>query len=108
MMDCSQCPIHEDPETCLTITDIHSKTLRKWCRASLLMTWAYKNVPEMIDTLAAYTSAGNRNEAMVFPVGIAFQMVKKKYQILIFTLKIKDILTRRVLTDSGSYLFFYI
>ena len=81
MMDCSQCPIHEDRRDLFNYyVDIHSKTLREnGVEPSLLMTWAYKNVPEMIDGLsAAYTSAGNRNEAMVFPVGIAFQIAEKE------------------------------
>ena len=81
MMDCSQCPIHEDRRDLFNYyVDIHSKTFKRiWCRTTLLMTWAYKNVPEMIDGLSsAYTSAGNRNEAMVFPVGIAFQMARKR------------------------------
>jgi len=41
------------------------------------MTWAYKDVPEMIDGLSsAYVSAGNRNKAMVFPVGLAFKLAQ--------------------------------
>ena len=39
------------------------------------MTWAYKDKPEMINGLSsAYIAAGNRNNIMVFPVGLAFQL----------------------------------
>ena len=79
MMDCSQCPIHEDRKDLFNFyVDQHSKTLRKnGVEPSLLMTWAYKDVPEMIDGLSsAYVSAGNRNEAMVFPAGLAFKLAE--------------------------------
>ena len=79
MMDCSQCPIHEDRKDLFNFyVDQHSNTLRKnGVEPSLLMTWAYKDVPEMIDGLSsAYISAGNRNEAMVFPAGLAFQLAQ--------------------------------
>ena len=102
MMDCSQCPIHEDRRDLFNYyVDIHSKTLREnGVEPSLLMTWAYKNVPEMIDGLsAAYTSAGNRNEAMVFPVGIAFQMAEK--EISDIDLYTKD---KRHPSKAGTYL----
>jgi|TARA_B100000530_G_C15855123_1_gene446965 hypothetical protein len=79
MMDCSQCPIHEDRKDLFNFyVDKHSKTLRNnGVEPSLLMTWAYKDVPEMIDGLSsAYVSAGNRNEAMVFPAGLAFKLAQ--------------------------------
>ena len=77
MMDCSQCPIHQDRKDLFNFyVDSHSKTLRdNGVEPSLLMTWAYKDEPEMIDELAsAYLTAGNRNKLMVFPVGLAFKM----------------------------------
>ena len=81
MMDCSQCPIHEDRKELFNFyVDTHSKTLRdNGVEPSLLMTWAYKDKPEMIEGLAAsYISAANRNKAMVFPVGLAFQLSQKE------------------------------
>ena len=59
--------------------DEHSKTLRRHgVEPSLMMTWAYKDKPEMIQGLsAAYIDAGNRNGIMVFPVGLAFQRAAK-------------------------------
>tara|TARA_B100000579_G_scaffold195914_1_gene160138 strand:+ start:373 stop:1194 length:822 start_codon:yes stop_codon:yes gene_type:complete len=82
MMDCSQCPIHEDRKELFNYyVDTHSKTLRdNKVEPSLLMTWAYKDKPEMTDELAkAYISAGNRNRAMVFPVGLAFALSEEQY-----------------------------
>ena len=82
MMDCSQCPIHEDRKELFNFyVDTHSKTLRdNGVEPSLLMTWAYKDKPEMIEGLAAsYISAANRNKAMVFPVGLAFQLSQEEY-----------------------------
>ena len=79
MMDCSQCPIHEDRKDLFNFyVDKHSKTLRaNGVEPSLLMTWAYKDVPEMIDGLSsAYISAGNRNKVMVFPAGLAFKLAQ--------------------------------
>ena len=79
MMDCSQCPIHEDRKDLFNFyVDKHSKTLKaNGVEPSLLMTWAYKDVPEMIDGLSsAYISAGNRNKVMVFPAGLAFKLAQ--------------------------------
>ena len=79
MMDCSQCPIHEDRKDLFNFyVDKHSKTLKaNGVEPSLLMTWAYKDVPEMIDGLSsAYISAGNRNKVMVFPAGLAFDLAQ--------------------------------
>ena len=79
MMDCSQCPIHEDRKDLFNFyVDKHSKTLRaNGVEPSLLMTWAYKDVPEMMDGLSsAYISAGNRNKVMVFPAGLAFKLAQ--------------------------------
>lgn len=77
MMDCSQCPIHPDRKDLFNFyVDSHSQTLRNFgVEPSLLMTWAYKDKPEMINGLSsAYIAAGNRNNIMVFPVGLAFQL----------------------------------
>ena len=80
MMDCSQCPIHEDRKDLFDYyVDKHSKTLRaSGVEPALMMTWAYKDKPEMINGLSsAYTAAGNRNEIMVFPVGLAFKLAQE-------------------------------
>ena len=77
MMDCSQCPIHPDRKDLFNFyVDSHSQTLRNFgVEPSLLMTWAYNDKPEMINGLSsAYIAAGNRNNIMVFPVGLAFQL----------------------------------
>ncbi|MDA9661319.1 hypothetical protein N9T78_03400 [Gammaproteobacteria bacterium] len=102
MMDCSQCPIHEDRKELFNFyVDAHSKTLRdNGVEPSLLMTWAYKDKPEMIDGLAAsYISAANRNKAMVFPVGLAFQLSQAEYPAIdLFTLD------KRHPSKAGTYL----
>ena len=102
MMDCSQCPIHEDRKELFNFyVDAHSKTLRdNGVEPSLLMTWAYKDKPEMIDELAAsYISAANRNKAMVFPVGLAFQLSQAEYPAIdLFTLD------KRHPSKAGTYL----
>ena len=81
LMDCSQCPIHPDRKDLFHFyVDEHSKTLKKYgVEPSLLMTWAYKDKPEMIEGISsAYISAGNRNGIMVFPVGLAFERSQKE------------------------------
>jgi hypothetical protein len=75
MMDCSQCPVHPQlQKNCHEYVRRHSQTLRKaGLRPVLLMSWAYKDKPDMIDGLAEqYTLAGNQNEAFVIPAGLAF------------------------------------
>ena len=45
-----------------------------------MMTWAYKNVPSMIEGLAEeYLKAGNRNGILVIPVGLAFDEINRNY-----------------------------
>jgi hypothetical protein len=75
MMDCSQCPIH--PQLKSTFHEYakkHSETIRKYgARPVLFMSWAYKDKPEMAAQLAEqYTIAGNANDALVIPAGLAF------------------------------------
>jgi hypothetical protein len=75
MMDCSQCPIH--PRLAAGFREAvarHSATVRRHgARPALLMTWAVADRPEMTAELAdAYISAGNANDALVVPVGLAF------------------------------------
>jgi hypothetical protein len=75
MMDCSQCPIH--PQLQQNFHDTvrrHTQTLTKaGIRAVLFMSWAYKDRPEMTASLAEqYTRAGNDNDLLVIPAGLAF------------------------------------
>ena len=75
MMDCSQCPVH--PQLKSAFVDSvrkHSETVRRNGAVPVLfMSWAYADRPEMTAELAeAYTRAGNDNDALVVPVGLAF------------------------------------
>src|SRR4029077_20915847 len=75
MMDCSQCPIH--PKLKTVFTDFAKKGAAA-ARAGgaqpvFFMSWAYADKPEMTAQLAeAYTVAGNANDALVIPAGLAF------------------------------------
>jgi len=75
MMDCSQCPVHP------TLRPVFFEYAKKHCdvirkhgaEPVLFMSWAYADKPEMIDGLAeAYTQAGNDNNMLVIPAGLAF------------------------------------
>ena len=45
-----------------------------------MMTWAYKDKPEMTKLLAEeYTLAGNKNNTLVMPVGLAYKNSMKAY-----------------------------
>jgi hypothetical protein len=75
MMDCSQCPIH--PRLSSVFTEYarrHSETVRQHgAKPVFFMSWAYADKPEMTEQLAeAYTVAGNANDALVIPAGLAF------------------------------------
>jgi hypothetical protein len=75
MMDCSQCPIHPQLKKVFREYAMkHSDTVRKHgARPVLFMSWAYADKPEMTADLAeAYTQAGNENNALVIPAGLAF------------------------------------
>jgi len=75
MMDCSQCPIHPELKTVFTeYTRKDAEIVRaKGTRPIFFMSWAYADKPEMIAQLAeAYTVAGNANNALVIPAGLAF------------------------------------
>ncbi len=75
LMDCSQCPIHPQMKSVFTeYAKKHSDTVRKHgSRPVFFMSWAYKDKPEMTIPLAdAYTHAGNENDVLVIPVGLAF------------------------------------
>jgi hypothetical protein len=81
MMDCSQCPIH--PRLKPAFTDFAKKD-SDIVRAHgaipvLFMSWAYADKPEMTAQLAeAYTTAGNANNALVIPAGLAFARAIQK------------------------------
>ena len=81
MMDCSQCPIHPKLKTVFTeyakkdadIVRSHGVT------PVLFMSWAYADKPEMTAQLAeAYTVAGNANNALVIPAGLAFAKARER------------------------------
>jgi hypothetical protein len=75
MMDCSQCPIH--PQLKSVFHEYARKdseiVTRAGARPVFFMSWAYKDKPEMTAELAEqYTIAGNSNDALVVPAGLAF------------------------------------
>jgi hypothetical protein len=75
MMDCSQCPIH--PQLKGVFHEYVKKNagivVKNGARPVLFMSWAYKDKPEMTAQLAEqYTIAGNANDALVVPAGLAF------------------------------------
>jgi hypothetical protein len=75
MSDCTQCPIH--PQLKSGFQDAVRKQAAIVARYSmkpvLFMDWAYKDKPEMTAQLAEqYTIAGNANDALVIPAGLAF------------------------------------
>jgi hypothetical protein len=88
MNDCSQCPIHPQ------LKNIFHEYARKHCQTvvkhgakpALFMTWAYSDKPEMTAQLAEqYTIAGNNNDALVIPAGLAFaKALGKNPQIVLY------------------------
>src|ERR1700712_4857447 len=75
MMDCSQCPIHPKLKSIFTeYARKKSAIVRaKGLKPAFFMSWAYADKPEMTAQLAeAYTTAGNENNALVIPAGLAF------------------------------------
>ncbi len=82
LMDCSQCPIHP------TLGKIFPEIVRTDVRIArahaaepvLFMSWAYADKPEMTAELAAaYTAAGNANNALVIPAGLAFARARAEH-----------------------------
>ena len=88
MMDCSQCPIH--PKLKPVFTDYarkNSEIVRaKGAKPVFFMSWAYADKPEMTAQLAeAYTVAGNENNALVIPAGLAFaKAISKQPELNLF------------------------
>lgn len=75
MMDCSQCPIHPTLKSVfIDYAKRDSEIVRAHgARPVFFMSWAYADKPEMTAQLAeAYTIAGNANNALVIPAGLAF------------------------------------
>lgn len=75
MMDCSQCPIHPELKPLFhEFAKKDSEIVRKHgARPVFFMSWAYADKPEMTAQLAEqYTAAGNANDALVIPAGLAF------------------------------------
>ena len=73
--DCSQCPVHPQLKAAFhEYAKKHSDTVVKHgARPAFFMTWAYKDKPEMTAQLAEeYTIAGNENDVLVIPAGLAF------------------------------------
>ena len=75
IMDCSQCPINPQlKDTFHTYAKSQTRIITdNGARPIFFMSWAYKDKPEMTAQLAeAYTVAGNENDALVIPAGLAF------------------------------------
>ena len=75
MSDCSQCPVHPKLKSVFhEYAKKQTDTVVKYgARPAFFMTWAYKDKPEMTAQLAEqYTIAGNDNDALVIPAGLAF------------------------------------
>ncbi len=102
MMDCSQCPIH--PQLSKVFTEYsngNSEIARRHdAEPVLFMSWAYADKPEMTAQLAeAYTVAGNANNALVIPAGLAFaRVVQERPDVVLYQ---PD---RRHPTVAGTYL----
>lgn len=80
LLDCSQCPIHPTlAPKFVQYVKKHVATVRaNGAVPVLFMSWAYADHPEMTASLAeAYTRAGNANNVMVIPAGLAFSRVLK-------------------------------
>jgi len=88
MNDCSQCPIHPQlKEIFHEYVQKHNQTVLKYgAKLALFMTWAYADMPEMTSQLAEqYTIAGNNNDALVIPAGLAFaKALSKNREILLY------------------------
>jgi hypothetical protein len=78
MMDCSQCPVHPDLQAAFheAVRKDSAILAKAGIQPVLFMSWAYKDKPEMTAQLAEqYTQAGNANDALVVPAGLAFAKV---------------------------------
>ncbi len=102
MIDCSQCPIHPQLGPMFhEYAKKHSDTVRKHkAQPVFFMTWAYEDKPEMTAGLAEqYTIAGNANNALVIPGGLAFaKAIAKQPDIKLY------VADKRHPTARGTYL----
>lgn len=102
MMDCSQCPLH--PQLKGVFKDFAKKNsdiVRKHgAQPVFFMSWAYEDVPSMTAPLAeAYTQAGNDNNALVIPAGLAFaRSIQQKPEVKLY------VADKRHPTLAGTYL----
>jgi hypothetical protein len=81
MMDCGLCPIHPKLKAIFFESARNdAKIARKHgAEPILFMTWAFQNRPEMAAQLSdAYTKAGNDNNELVIPAGLAFARVVRE------------------------------
>jgi hypothetical protein len=81
MMDCSQCPVHPTLQKVFhdTVKSYSAALNKAGVKPVLFMSWAYKDKPEMTGALAEqYTIAGNANDALVIPAGLAFARAAAK------------------------------
>lgn len=102
MQDNSQGPIHPELKKFFKkYAKIHSDAVRATgAEPIFLMTWAYKDRPEMTRELAdATTAVANENHAMVIPVGLAFARSLRERPDL--TMTVED---NRHPTAAGTYL----
>jgi hypothetical protein len=89
MMDCSQCPIH--PTLAKVFTEYAKKNAdiarKHGAKPVFFMSWAYADKPEMTQELAeAYIKAGNENDALVIPAGLAFaRSIAKRPELNLYT-----------------------
>jgi hypothetical protein len=88
MMDCSQCPVHPQLKDIFhEYAQKHSQTVIKHgAKPALFMNWGYADRPEMTSQLAEqYTIAGNNNDVLVIPAGLAFtKALSKNPEIVIY------------------------
>ena len=81
VMDCSQCPVHPTLKPVFhEFTKKNAEIVRKHrAKPIFFMSWAYEDVPSMTADLAEqYTLAGNANDALVIPAGLAFAKALNK------------------------------
>lgn len=102
MMDCSRCPydVATRPVFHEQVRAKSAVVRSKGARPLLFMSWAYSDMPEMIDTVAReYVRAGQENRLQVVPAGLAFKSsLERRPEI---ALHIAD---RRHPTLAGTYL----
>jgi hypothetical protein len=88
MMDCSQCPIHPQLKDAFheTVKKDAEKVKAYGARPALFMSWAYQDAPDMTEKLAEqYTIAGNANDTLVIPAGLAFaKALEKKPSLVLY------------------------